>query len=79
MGNPAGRPFDPAMAARPLHINPQDTSGSYCGAVFGSIHASLNSVFCDGSVHSISFSVDANTWQRLCCINDGLPIHPNAW
>jgi prepilin-type N-terminal cleavage/methylation domain-containing protein len=62
----------------PMPISPQ-TSGTSCGLIFGSIHAGMNSVFCDGSVHSIVFSIDPTTWQRLCVINDGLPLDPNGW
>jgi prepilin-type N-terminal cleavage/methylation domain-containing protein len=45
-----------------------------CGLYFGSIHSSMQCVFCDGSVHSISFGVDPVMWGRLCSINDGLPL-----
>jgi prepilin-type N-terminal cleavage/methylation domain-containing protein/prepilin-type processing-associated H-X9-DG protein len=38
---------------------------------FGSSHAnSLNMVFCDGSVHDISYSVDEKTWRSLCNRSD---------
>jgi len=45
--------------------------GSACGGLFGSIHANMQAVFCDGSVHSIDFNIDDNTWLWLCQINDG--------
>jgi prepilin-type N-terminal cleavage/methylation domain-containing protein len=80
MGSPGTRPYDPNMSAPPKRISPSDFSNNTtCGAVFGSIHASLNTVFCDGSVHAIAFTVDKEMWQRLCCAKDGLPIDPNAW
>ena len=44
-----------------------------CGANFGSVHASCMSVFCDGSVHAISFSISNVVWGRLCSMNDGNP------
>jgi prepilin-type N-terminal cleavage/methylation domain-containing protein len=44
-----------------------------CGQNFGSIHQSaMQAVFCDGSVHSISYNIDHTVWGRLCKINDGL-------
>jgi hypothetical protein len=44
-----------------------------CGMNFGSIHESLMAVFCDGSVHAISYNVDPTVWGRLCKIDDGKP------
>ena len=47
-------------------------SGSECGLIFGSAHTvGLNGVLCDGSVHFLSYAIDAETWQHLCCRNDG--------
>ena len=39
-----------------------DNGMSNCGFVFGSPHANLNVVLCDGSVRTVSFSVDPNAW-----------------
>src|SRR5205085_1890525 len=44
-----------------------------CGFNFGSIHETLLTAFCDGSVHAINFSVSAGVWARLCKIDDGQP------
>jgi hypothetical protein len=44
-----------------------------CGLNFGSIHENLMVVFCDGSVHAISFNIDPKAWEYLCRINDGFP------
>jgi prepilin-type N-terminal cleavage/methylation domain-containing protein len=55
----------------PLPISP---SGPACGLLFGSIHANCQVAFCDGSVHSIAFSVNPNTWIALCTINGGEQI-----
>jgi hypothetical protein len=49
------------------------TQTDECGANFGSVHESCMSVFCDGSVHAISFSISKNVWGNLCSINDGNP------
>jgi prepilin-type N-terminal cleavage/methylation domain-containing protein len=43
-----------------------------CGLIFGSSHTGyMMSVFADGSVHTISYSIDATTWKNLCSRNDG--------
>ena len=43
-----------------------------CGFIFGSAHsAGICSVFCDGSVHFISYNINPTTWQYLCSRNDG--------
>lgn len=53
----------------------QDRSGVQHWEHFGSSHATgANYVFCDGSVHGISYSVDSVTWIRLGIRDDGLPI-----
>ena len=58
----------------------QDTPGfgDYTG--FGSAHPSgFNIAFCDGSVHSISYTIDHETHRRLCCRNDGLAVDPTNY
>jgi prepilin-type N-terminal cleavage/methylation domain-containing protein len=50
-----------------------------CGAVFGSSHAACLFVFCDGSVHSVSFSINPDNWVRLCSGQDGQPLQPDGW
>jgi prepilin-type N-terminal cleavage/methylation domain-containing protein len=47
------------------------TNTDECGFNFGSIHASMNVVFCDGSVHAVNFDIDREIWLRLSVINDG--------
>jgi prepilin-type processing-associated H-X9-DG protein len=53
----------------------QDKYGQHNPVVFGSAHASgFNAVFCDGSVHRISYSINLTILQRLCVRNDGQPV-----
>jgi len=42
-----------------------------CGLYFGSIHELMLSVRVDGSVHPVSFNIDAIAWKNLCNIRDG--------
>jgi prepilin-type N-terminal cleavage/methylation domain-containing protein/prepilin-type processing-associated H-X9-DG protein len=49
-------------------------------ADFGSSHRSgLNVLFADGSVHHISFSIDATVFSRLGTRADGQPVDGNAF
>ncbi len=53
----------------------QDTLGLLAESSFGSAHSSgCNFVFCDGSVHSISYSIDVAIHGRLGNRKDGEPI-----
>jgi prepilin-type processing-associated H-X9-DG protein len=65
-------PANPATAVPPM----QDTSGLMDMARFGSAHSgACQFVFCDGSVHTISYSIDAETHRRLGNRKDGLVIN----
>jgi prepilin-type N-terminal cleavage/methylation domain-containing protein len=72
---------DPNASSPPRQMKWQemDNIEGYCGAQFGSIHESMNAVFCDGSVHKIPFSIDPLLWQRLCSGTDGLPLDVSEW
>jgi prepilin-type N-terminal cleavage/methylation domain-containing protein len=53
----------------------QDTAGLIDLNSFGSAHAeSLNMALCDGSVRSITYTIDTTVYERLCDRKDGLPI-----
>jgi prepilin-type N-terminal cleavage/methylation domain-containing protein len=50
--------------------------GWSCGYVFGSAHvAGMQGVLCDGSVHSIYYTIDPTVWHNLCARNDGQVVN----
>ncbi|MEZ6072915.1 MAG: DUF1559 domain-containing protein [Pirellulales bacterium] len=69
--------YDPTYIFANVGPNPsyQDRPGFSAISSFGSPHpAAANYVFCDGSVRSITYGVDAQTWIRIGIRNDGLPV-----
>jgi prepilin-type N-terminal cleavage/methylation domain-containing protein len=53
----------------------QDGIVGTCGLYFGTPHqVYMQSVFCDGSVHTIHLSVTPTVWSRLISVNDGQPV-----
>jgi prepilin-type N-terminal cleavage/methylation domain-containing protein len=69
-GGSASSPITPPLKNRRV-------AGGTCGQIFGSSHTTLLTVFCDGSVHSVPFTIDPNMWLRLCSGQDGMPFTLN--
>lgn len=52
--------------------HPDSTKATFWSTRFGSSHPGVfNAVFADGSVKSLTYTMDAANWLRLCKINDG--------
>ena len=61
--------FTNTLPAQDIPYNP--VSGISIGGWFGSAHANgAYYVFCDGSVHLITFTIDLTTFEHLGCRND---------
>ena len=48
-----------------------------CGGNFGTIHTTITTVFCDGSVHNITLAINPTTWLYLAGIDDEGVINGN--
>jgi hypothetical protein len=70
-GNDTATKIDPLP---PLQDTPGLTTWGNA-ATFGSAHAvGFNMALCDGSVHTVNYSIDPETHRRLGNRKDGLPI-----
>jgi prepilin-type N-terminal cleavage/methylation domain-containing protein len=59
---------------------PAHFSGEDAWSVFGSAHpAGCQFVFCDGSVHTITYDIDRNTFTRLGSVADGEVVEKDAF
>ena len=57
-----------------------DTAGYKYAQLFGSTHLpGFNMALCDGSVRLTSYTIDLETYRRLCNRKDGLPIEGKNW
>ncbi len=73
--------YDVAAHSNDVSFLPrQDTAGTALYWSFGSAHAiGVNMAMCDGSVHSISYSIDPTVYKHLGGRNDGHVIDGNKF
>jgi prepilin-type N-terminal cleavage/methylation domain-containing protein len=63
------------VGAPPQHETPGTSGSSSYKTIWGSVHpTACHFVFCDGSVHDINFSIQAEVHRRLSNRADGLPV-----
>jgi len=62
------------QAPRPSGPFDSGNGSANCGGLFGSVHAGMQSVFCDGSVHVIAFSMTPAMFTNLLQISDGVVL-----
>ncbi len=73
--------YYPATTGDPPPNPAPDTPGAtYYALVFGSAHINgFGMAMCDGSVHLINYSIDAETYRRLGDRADGLTVDGKKW
>ncbi len=70
-----GHDWDNLRWGHPSYKPRREQPGTECWQCFGSAHsAGVNFVMCDGSVHTISFSIDPDVHRRLSNRADGEPV-----
>ncbi len=62
--------YNSSSVTTPQPIGRSGVASDNCGGLFGSIHAVMNCVFCDGSVHTVNFSITPQAWVNLLQIAD---------
>jgi len=79
MGRTTGTPTPPQQfdPIKPDASTPDGNTN--CGFTFGSIHEACHFVFCDGSVHTVTYTIDPNNWVWLCSGTDGKVIESQGW
>jgi hypothetical protein len=66
-----GFDWDVGRWANKNNLPRRDRPGFGNSPNFGSAHATIcQFVFCDGSVHSLAYSIDGDTWAYLAARND---------
>jgi len=71
-GSVAGRATDPIVPPKYIDKDGRGNTDWQCTAAFGGPHMSgMNAVFCDGSVHTIKFTIDQQVWVHLFNVRDG--------
>jgi prepilin-type N-terminal cleavage/methylation domain-containing protein len=64
----------------PANVPQPDGTVGTCGLIYGSMHPNImQSVFVDGSVHTITFNVNPVTFGQLCSRNDGQVINASSF
>jgi prepilin-type N-terminal cleavage/methylation domain-containing protein/prepilin-type processing-associated H-X9-DG protein len=60
---------------QPDFLHPDETTAAFWSGRFGSSHdGAFNVVMTDGSVRSVSYNIDAETFRRVCVRDDRLPV-----
>jgi len=72
--------YPPTSGDPPPTPAPDTPGATYYALVFGAAHINgFGMAMCDGSVHTLNYSIDAETYRRLGDRADGLTIDAKAW